>query len=59
MNEKNDTSKGTELLDIFCYKVLVLPIKQYWTIFKWTWINCKCILKTLACMHMGCHLSHV
>lgn len=37
-----------EKLQIFRYKVAVLPAKWYRATQKWSWINAKCILQTLG-----------
>lgn len=49
MNKSNDTRDRRDELGVFCYyKVLALPEKQYSVIWKWTWIICKCIERTLG-----------
>ena len=50
MNDSNDTRDRKEELGTLCYyKVFVLvPVKQYSVIWKWTWTSSKCILQTLG-----------
>lgn len=49
MNDSNDTTDEREELGLFYYyKVYILPVKWHGVIWKWTLINCKCILKTLG-----------
>ena len=50
MNDRNDTRDRKEepVLLIFCYyKVLMLPVKWYNIISKWSWISGKYILQIL------------
>lgn len=48
MNDSSVIRDGIEELEILCYKVLALIVKQYIVICKWTWSSHKCILQTLV-----------
>lgn len=47
MNDPNVVREGGEGLEIICYKVAKLCMKQYSVIRKWTLISHKCIFQTL------------
>lgn len=48
MNDSNDTRDRREELGLFgSYKVLILSVKWYSVIGKWTWMNCKCVHSSL------------
>ena len=49
MNDSSDKKDGREELGLFSYyKVIILPVKWYSVIWKWTSISCKCMLQTLG-----------